>query len=258
MKALKKFIDDINHVKKPVAMADLDLPTSARVLVFAPHPDDFDAVAVALRHLRDNGDPIQVIVATSGASGVRDDFVEEDFHGDAKRLRVEKGCVREREQTASCRFFGLEGDALSFLRLSESKEGHPAHSAANEQAVANALAAAKPDLLFTPHGNDTNDAHRWIHSTLSKAIDALGEPVVWFLNEDPKTIELRRDVFAPFDEDTATWKARLLRFHASQHQRNQITRGHGFDDRILKVNRKIGESAPFDEPYAEAFELAVR
>ena len=37
--------------------------------------------------------------------------------------------------------------------------------------------------------------------------------------------------------------------------RNLATRGHGFDERVLTLNRRIAEDARLAAPYAEAFEL---
>ena len=59
-----------------------------------------------------------------------------------------------------------------------------------------------------------------------------------------------------FGDADAEWKARLLRLHASQHDRNLRSRGVGFDERILALNRKCAEALGLGEPYAEAFELA--
>jgi len=72
---------------------------------------------------------------------------------------------------------------------------------------------------------------------------------------DPKTIRLRTDIYLPFGEEAAGWKASLLRCHRSQQQRNLNTRGHGFDERILQVNRRIAQDLGLAELYAEAFEL---
>ena len=68
---------------------------------------------------------------------------------------------------------------------------------------------------------------------------------------------MRADFYMPFGPDQANWKAELLRFHDSQHQRNLRTRGHGFDDRILEVNKKIARELSLEEEYAEAFELEL-
>jgi len=76
-----------------------------------------------------------------------------------------------------------------------------------------------------------------------------------FLICDPKTIEMRTDLYMPFDQAEADWKTQLLRFHDSQHQRNIRTRNHGFDDRILDVNRGIARKLLLAHEYAEAFEI---
>lgn len=102
---------------RPLFLRTLQLPSTLRVVVLAPHPDDFDAIGVTMRTLRDNGNRIDVAVLTSGGSGVDDDF--------APRLTIqEKATIREQEQSASCRFFGLPPERLTFLRLDEDTEGH--------------------------------------------------------------------------------------------------------------------------------------
>jgi hypothetical protein len=58
-----------------------------------------------------------------------------------------------------------------------------------------------------------------------------------------------------YGPEEAAWKGELLRFHRSQHQRNLNHRGHGFDDRILRMDRQSAEACSLDVPYAEAFEL---
>jgi len=84
-----------------------------------------------------------------------------------------------------------------------------------------------------------------------------GFPIAALLSRDPKTVSMRIDLYMPFGEREAEWKAELLRFHDSQHQRNLNTRGHGFDERILTTNRHIARELGIDAPYAEAFELVV-
>jgi hypothetical protein len=68
---------------------------------------------------------------------------------------------------------------------------------------------------------------------------------------------MRDDVILPFDEATAAWKRALLRIHRSQQQRNLNTRGHGFDERILRVNRESAARLGAAEPFAETFELEI-
>ncbi|MDX5446202.1 MAG: hypothetical protein LPJ87_09120, partial [Zoogloeaceae bacterium] len=49
--------------------------------------------------------------------------------------------------------------------------------------------------------------------------------------------------------------ARLVRLLFSTLSRNLRTRGHGFDTRVLEVNRAAAREAGFDGVLVEAFEL---
>ncbi len=87
-----------------------------RIVTLAPHSDDFDAVGVTLRQFHERGSRIDPAVLTSGVSGV------EDFFSGTSDPAV-KAAIREEEQRASCRFFGLPDDRLTFMRLSEDEGG---------------------------------------------------------------------------------------------------------------------------------------
>ena len=88
----------------------------------------------------------------------------------------------------------------------------------------------------------------------SRIAAQLPSPVTALFNQDPKTQGIQPNVYSAFNEETAAWKAELLRCHRSQHQRNLNSRGHGFDERILQCNREIAAQLQLQEPYAEAFE----
>lgn len=242
MQAAVNFPDD----KRPLMLDRLSLPPQLRVVVLAPHPDDFDAIAVTLRRLHARGDTIHLAVLTNGASGVEDGFA------DANTVE-EKTALREIEQAASCRFFGLPPECLRFLRLPLDEKGNPYLDDGNHACIRQYLLAHRPDLVFMPHGNDSNVTHQRTYA-LFRAV-ALAEKLnTWaVLNQDAKTIAIRTDLYTSFDDDTAAWKAELLRLHASQHQRNLHTRGHGFDERVLAINRQAG--ATLGAAYAEIFEL---
>jgi len=75
------------------------------------------------------------------------------------------------------------------------------------------------------------------------------------LFRDPKTISLREDAVCAFGGDAASWKRTLLLFHRSQQARNLRTRGSGFDERILEVNRDSAARLGLAEPFAELFEI---
>ena len=114
-----------------------------------------------------------------------------------------------------------------------------------------------PDIIFLPHGNDTNNGHRAVYAMVRQIASRSTFPLALLLIRDPKTISMRTDLYLSFGEGEAAWKAELLRFHDSQHQRNLNTRGYGFDERILRHNRQIAREMSLNEPYAEAFELEV-
>jgi LmbE family N-acetylglucosaminyl deacetylase len=216
----------------------------------APHPDDFDVISVTLRHLRDNGNPLDLAVLTSGASGV-----EDCFRPDLTTPR--KAALREAEQRASCRFFGLPEGRLAFLRLDEDASGHLEDTAQNLERLRAHWLAHPADLVFLPHGNDTNAAHRRTYAMFRRIASSCPDPVAALLNRDPKTQAMREDVVMPFGAAEAQWKGRMLRFHETQQQRNLRTRGHGLDERILKVNRQAAARLGVRADYAEAFELEL-
>jgi LmbE family N-acetylglucosaminyl deacetylase len=239
----------VSTEKKPVFMKDLKVPSVSKVLVLAPHPDDFDAICITMRHLKDNGNEIHVAVISGASSGVQDSFCL-NHPGQTKTE------IREEEQRESCRFFGLPDERLEFLRLGEDKNGDPEDSMSNTDMIRKHIKKIRPDLVFMPHYNDSNQGHRRSFAMFERVAKELDRPVTAFLNMDPKTIQMKADIFTLFDAESAIWKSELLRRHASQHLRNLNTRNCGFDERILRENRKIAERfLNRSDAYAEAFEI---
>lgn len=248
----------------------LGYPAGARVLALAPHPDDPETSAVTLHLLQRSGCEVRYTIACTSPGGVEDEYVEriEAARGglthDAS-MDERKAAVRQAEQVAAARAFGLAESHLTFLGLTE---GARLDTAANRALVWAHLAALEPDIVVLPSGNDTNRTHAWVHGTFRTAAAALARklnrPIVGLYNEDPKTTELRNDLFVLFSEELALWKRHLLRAHDSQQQRNLRTRGVGFDDRIIEVNRLGRHRLPASRTppessadYAEVFEIEV-
>lgn len=215
-----------------------------RWLVLAPHPDDFDVVAVTLRHFAGQGAEILLDVLSGGASGVEDVFAS---GWEAKTT------AREAEQRESCAVFGLPPQNLRFHRLAEDDGGHMADSEENRSRVHDLLNARAADGVILPHGNDSNADHRRTFRWFLAWRDARPDPPLALLVRDPKTLGMRVDLLTPYDADTAAWKAGLLRRHRSQHERNLRARGIGFDERILATDRAAAGTRGCHA--AESFEM---
>lgn len=243
------FIKNLSGGDIPRSLRAIEIPSDLRVLVVGPHPDDFDSIGVTLSLLRNNGNHIEVGVVQTG-SGIEDSYLPGATQADKARLR-------EREQRMSARFFGLPEECLTFLDLENDETDQPKNVPVNAERLRQFVAAKRPDIVFLPHGNDTNSGHRAVYSMFSQVANQTGTPLAAFLIRDPKTISVRMDVYTPFGEAEAVWKAELLRFHDSQHQRNLNTRGHGFDDRILSLNRQAARELGLPEEYAEVFQLEL-
>jgi len=229
--------------ERPLFLNDLALPAPLVIVVLAPHPDDFDAIGVALRHLQRQGHLIHVAVLTTGVNGVEDGW-------NGARSAGEKAELREAEQRASCEFFGLPAERLTFLRLWGGGDAET-----DDIRLRDYLLARRPQLVFLPHGNDSNGTHRRTYQAFHDIATRERLQLIACLNQDAKTESMRRDLFMCFGEEEASWKKKLLRFHHSQQERNLKTRGHGFDERVLRVNRETAAVAQLGAPYAEVFEL---
>ena len=234
---------------RPAPLQDISIPTGLAVLFLGPHPDDFDAVGVTMRRLQAGGTIVHVVVDRSG-SGIEDGYC-------SPPTPEVKAAIREAEQRHSCRFFGLPDDRLIFLRLEEDDTAQLLDSPRNADLLRGLLASLRPTWIVLPHGHDTNVGHQRMAAMVRRIAPEAGYPIAALFNRDPKTISLRPDIYTAFGEEDAQWKAQLLRFHNSQHQRNLNTRGHGFDKRILDTNRKIARELGLQAPYAEAFEVEM-
>jgi LmbE family N-acetylglucosaminyl deacetylase len=235
------------EARRPIRLDLLPLPPGLSIAVLSPHPDDFDCIAVTLRRLRDGGHRLSVAVLSGGASGVEDRYA-------SPPTPACKAALRRAEQEASCRLFGLPEDALSFLPLAEDAEGEPADTPGNRDLVAGWLGSGH-DLAFLPHGHDAKGGHRNVYALFRGVAAARRLSTAAILNRDPKTLALRIDAYTPYGAEDAAWKARLLRLHDSQQQRNLNTRGRGFDERILDMDRRSAAGLGAAEAYAEAFEV---
>jgi LmbE family N-acetylglucosaminyl deacetylase len=203
-----------------------------------------------MRIFQVNGNPLYVTVATSGARGVENSFCS------PPTLKA-KSKIREQEQVASCQFFGLPATRLTFIRLEEDNTGQLLENKTNVLRVKQHLLKKRPAVVLLPHWHDTNLTHQRVYSMFHKAALGAAYPLAAFLNRDPKTIQMRCDLYSGYTEAAAAWKGELLRFHRSQQQRNLNNSGYGMDERILKVDRHSAEACSTESPYAEIFEIKL-
>ncbi|KAF0151120.1 MAG: hypothetical protein FD143_2225 [Ignavibacteria bacterium] len=246
----KSLVDQLLGKGRPVKLNDIRIPPSLKVILLAPHPDDFDAIGITMRMLHRNGNEIYLAVLTTGVSGVEDVYAE-------KTENQNKAAIREEEQKESISFLGLDETHLTFLRLENDETMHMAMNESNFLRIKEIWDRHKPDIVFLPHGNDTNLDHQRTYAMFKKILKTETKPVIALLNKDPKTIGIRNDVVTAFDKEEAEWKGELLRFHNSQHQRNLRTRNYGFDERILSVNKKDADALGLPNQYAEVFEIEI-
>jgi len=236
---------------QPAPIDSIEFSPALRALVLAPHPDDFDAIAITLRYLQVRGNEIHLAVLSGGSKGV------EDSYTNPPPTWEQKTQLREQEQLNSCTFFGLPPSRISFLRLPEAADGELAQDSSSQARVRNQINQTSPDVLFLPSGNDINTGHQRTYDMARKAVRDLGKPLQALYNRDVKTLSFRTDLYAGFNQTQADWKRSLLRFHDTQQARNIAIRGHGFDDRILSFNRTLARELELEAPYAEAFQVEL-
>jgi LmbE family N-acetylglucosaminyl deacetylase len=241
------------------------LPTYGKVLVLGPHPDDPESVAITCRLLKRSGCDIWYAIASMSPSGVEDEFAQRWQTSGYASLPEKKIEIRRREQTCATEIFGLTPDRLAFLSIEEDKG---LDSPNNLIRIRGHLEFIAPDIVIMPIGKDPNQTHAWVYQVFRQCAKNLTlkteKPVIGLYNEDPKTIEMRQDLFVLFGEGDADWKRALLRVHDSQQQRNIYRRGLGFDERILRMNhlsyRRLQEISPpmdLSAKYAEVFEIEL-
>ncbi|MBK9384769.1 MAG: PIG-L family deacetylase [Planctomycetes bacterium] len=177
-------------------------PPRGRVVVFAPHADD-DVIgcggASALH--RAQGDPVQVVVLTTGLSG--------DPEG--RYGREELLALREREARAGGAVLGVEDYA--FWRYPDGYEVTDADVEQLAESVRAHLERVRPTLVYYPWAREAHSDH-WIAALgIERALQRLGFPLeawgyeVW----TPCVADVVLDISAVVERKRAA-----LREHASQ------------------------------------------
>ena len=165
--------------------------------------------------------------------------------------------IRETEQINALAFFGFPLSHVRFLRLPEDGGGDMVLDDGCRKTVGKFFQEFGPDMIALPYGEDSNPSHQRAFTLARQLAMAASKLLLAFYNQDPKTIKIRLDAYIAFDQATSLWKREMLQFHHSQQTRNLLARGHGFDDRILKVNQAIAKQLKVDQAYAEGFQVEL-
>lgn len=177
--------------------------TSARAMVFAPHPDDEVlgcGGTIALKALA--GADVHIVVMTDGRTS-HAQFLEAPVLTRIRRLEALEAATR----------LGLPPHAYTFLDF-EDQQLH-LHSEQARQQVVELLQRFSPQQVFVPHRHDRLSDHVSTFSIVSSALRihksnvALFEYPVWLWNtwpwtqlwrrEDPKLVRLQRALRDGFD-----------------------------------------------------------
>ena len=241
--------------------------------MLAPHMDDPDAVAVTLRLFAEAGCVVRYVIVCSSHGGVTDHyakgFAERSGGEITSGLERYKAEIRRDEQIESARMAGYICEPLEFMTVREDERGNLIANESNAFEIARVLERVDPDIVLMPHGEDSNTAHIMVHRYFRRAAESLavrrGRPLLGLYNRDAKTIRISEHLATPFGIEDSRWKTGLLKAHRSQHERNLEQRGYGFDERVLRVNRKaweelsalIGEPWTRGYPFAESFQMEI-
>jgi LmbE family N-acetylglucosaminyl deacetylase len=190
------------RLRPPALPVAWSAPPRGRVVVFAPHADD-DVIgcggASALH--RAQGDPVQVVVLTSGLSGDPEGLYDRD----------ELLALREREARSGGALLGI--DEYLFWRYPDGFEVTDADVEQLAESVRAHLERVRPAHVYYPWAREAHSDH-WIAALgIERALARLGFPLAAWGYEvwTPCVADVVLDISA-----VAERKAAALRCHASQ------------------------------------------
>ena len=163
---MKTFISDLKqHWKdRPFIWSEFQdvftkkvrLPTDGKVLIFGPHPDDPECIAMTCRLLMHSGCDIWYTIISMSPSGVEDQYAKKWGNDHSVSLEKKKIEIRRREQTSAAEMSGLTRNRITFLGIEENKG---LDSTKNLTRMMDHLESVAPDIVIMPMGKDSNQTH---------------------------------------------------------------------------------------------------
>lgn len=131
------------------------VPAMQKVLVIAPHPDDESIGCGGMIRLHvEGGDPIRLVVLTSGEDGL------------ARESKERAQAIREAEARAAARVLGVH--RLDFLRLPDRGLAECIPVAAAD--LVDILAGDPPHVIYLPHPADAHPDHEAAYPIVKAAL----------------------------------------------------------------------------------------
>lgn len=214
----------------------------AKILVFAPHPDD-DIIGCGgsiAKHIQ-NGNQLSIVYLTSGESG------------SLKYSKPELAVIREKEARHASSLMGISD--LIFLGM---PDGFISYNQGNLMLLVNNIRIQKPDVIYIPHAKDAVLDHQVTHQLVREACNKAAGP--WFQDCTAQpwitSTILAYEVWTPLQEvsyveDISSWiETKLAALRCHQSQLEMI----GYDDAVHGLNRYRGILSGKGE-FCEAFQV---
>jgi LmbE family N-acetylglucosaminyl deacetylase len=214
----------------------------AKVMVFAPHPDD-DIIGCGgsiARHIY-QGEQVAIVYLTSGEAG--------SLRCDASRLAA----LRENEAQQAAQLLGTSD--LTFLRY---QDGYLEYTQAGLDTIVGLIRQFKPNRIYLPHSQEAVPDHQTTYRLVSEGMRRAAGP--WFQQGElkPWRVEtiLGYEVWTPLavighSQDISEFmklKLEALRMHQTQIESIR------YDEAVEGLNRYRGVMTGLGT-YCECFQL---
>jgi LmbE family N-acetylglucosaminyl deacetylase len=208
-------------------MPDDKLPTPARVLVVAAHPDDieFGAAGTIARWVAE-GAAVRYLLVTRGDKGSDDPATDP----------IELAALREREQREAAAELGVEG--VEFL---EEPDGQVEASLGLRERITHAIRAFRPEIVMTHDPTVLFVNNEWVNHPDHRAVGFATVDAVFPTARDP--LNLREHL----REGLQPWKVSEL-FLWSTNEANQLVDiGDTVEAKITALGRHASQFRSFEE-----------